>query len=58
LGEDELAAGWAFESGGDLRAGALVGPVGEDGEAVAFVDTDDAVGVSCGQVVGAARQRG
>ncbi|GGU94298.1 hypothetical protein GCM10010275_34700 [Streptomyces litmocidini] len=51
-------SGGAAESGGGPGAGALVGAVGEDRDALTLAGPDDAVGAGCGQVVGAARQRG
>lgn len=43
---------------GHPGAGPDVGAVGEDGHALAFADSDDAVGEGRGQVVGAAGQGG
>lgn len=38
--------------------GSDAGAVGEDGDALAFADPDDPVGTGCGEVIGAAGQRG
>lgn len=54
----ELPAGRSFEAGGDPGAGARVGAIGEDRDALTLADPDDAVGAGGGQAVGAARQRG
>jgi hypothetical protein len=40
-----------------VRADAGVGAVGEDGDALAFANSDHLVGAGGGQVVGAARAR-
>jgi hypothetical protein len=40
-----LYAGWSFEAGRNVRADAGVGALGRDGDALAFVDADDLVGV-------------
>lgn len=43
--------GGRFESGGDPGAGALVGAVSEDRDALTLADSDDAVGAGYGEVV-------
>ena len=58
LGRGEVPAGEPSDRCGHPWAGADVGAVGEDGDALAFADPDDAVGAGRGQVVGAAGQRG
>lgn len=50
--------GLAFDAGGHPGASALVGEVGQDGDALAFADADDPVGAGGGQVVSPAGQRG
>ena len=58
LGGGEFPPGGRLIGGGDPGAGADVGAVGEDRDALAFADPDDAVGAGRGQVVGAAGQCG
>ena len=50
--------GSVFDAGGHPGAAALVGEIGQGGEALAFTDADDPVGAGGGQVVGPARQSG
>ena len=52
----QLPAGRSSAPGGDPGAGALVGAVGQDGDALAFADPDDPVGAGRGQVVAPAWQ--
>jgi hypothetical protein len=51
LGGGEVLVGATFDGGRHPRSGALVGEVGDDGDARAFADPDDAVRAGCGQAV-------
>lgn len=60
---DGLPGGAEFQPGssdacGQSGAAALGGEVGQDRDALALADADDAVGAGSGQVVSPARQRG
>ena len=48
----------ALDAGGEPWAGALVGEIGHDRNALALADADDPVGACGSQVVSAARQSG
>lgn len=48
----------AFDARGQPGSAALVGEIGQDGDALALTDADDSVGAGGGQVVSASRQRG
>ncbi len=58
LGRGEVPVREASDGRGHPGAGADVGAVGEDGDALAFANPDDAVGAGRGHVMGAAGQRG
>lgn len=58
LGHGEIPVREPSDRCGHPGAGPDIGAVGEDGDALAFADPDDAVGAGGGQVVGAAGQGG
>lgn len=56
--EGEFLQWPVFDARSHPGAAALVGGVGQDGDALALADADDPVGAGRGQVVGPARQGG